>query len=167
MDKVDFQLDHASLNFLNHEDQSIPQKAKTKSPYQMRYSAEVAILKRSYGDLEQIRQQLGLSRRKICQYLLVDPSAWTRWEKSEAPPHIYKTLGLMMQLKDEKGGYIDPGLKEQVKRLEVQLGQLQTVPTVRRSIWPTISVVLSLIALGLSLFLGYYATSVILANGGQ
>lgn len=30
---------------------------------------------------------------------MVDPSAWTRWtqEKSDAPPHVYKTLSLLIE----------------------------------------------------------------------
>ena len=139
---------------------------KPKSPYRMRYSAEVAILKRTYGDLEQIRQSLGFSRRKICQLLLVDPSAWTRWSKGEAPPHIYKTLGLMLQMNDEKKGFIDPVLKDHVRRLDAQLDQMsmQLKAAKRRSPWPMIAVVFSLVALILSVYLGFYATSIIMAG---
>ena len=67
---------------------------RIKSPARMAYEAEVLFLKKQNGDLELIRKRLGLSRRKICQLLLVDPSAWTRWTASEgeAPPHIYRAL---------------------------------------------------------------------------
>lgn len=53
------------------------------------------------GDLEQIRATLGLSQRKVCQLLLVDPSAWTRWLNTEngAPPHIYQALRWLIELK--------------------------------------------------------------------
>jgi hypothetical protein len=71
-----------------------PGEFRIKSPIRMRYEAEVKFLKETNGDLEAIRERLGLSRRKICQLLLVDPSAWTRWtaEGGEAPPHIYRAL---------------------------------------------------------------------------
>jgi transcriptional regulator with XRE-family HTH domain len=52
-----------------------------------------------HGGLEQIRHRLGLSQRKLCQLLLVDPSAWTRWLKSDAPPHVYQALNWLLQLK--------------------------------------------------------------------
>jgi transcriptional regulator with XRE-family HTH domain len=46
------------------------------------------------GSLEQIRLTLGLSRRKMCQLMLIDPSTWTRWTQNEdkIPPHIFKAL---------------------------------------------------------------------------
>lgn len=70
----------------------------------MRYSAEVEIIRKKWGHLEDIRQRLGLSQRKISQLLMVDPSAWTRWTKydHEAPPHIYRALSwfLLLQEKD-------------------------------------------------------------------
>jgi hypothetical protein len=65
-----------------------------RSSNRLRYEAEVNLIRTKYGDLEQIRSRLGLSRRKICQLLMVDPSAWTRWNQSggHAPPHIYRAL---------------------------------------------------------------------------
>jgi len=67
---------------------------RVKSAARMTYEAEVKFLRETNGDLETIRLKLGLSRRKMCQLLLVDPSAWTRWtaEGGEAPPHIYRAL---------------------------------------------------------------------------
>jgi hypothetical protein len=67
---------------------------RLKSAARMTYEAEVKFLKETNGDLENVRLKLGLSRRKMCQLLLVDPSAWTRWtaEGGEAPPHIYRAL---------------------------------------------------------------------------
>lgn len=66
---------------------------RSKTPLRMRYTAEVSVIKRQIGDLDEIRLKLGLSRRKICQLLMVDPSAWTRWIKDDsAPPHIYRAL---------------------------------------------------------------------------
>jgi hypothetical protein len=67
---------------------------RIKSSSRLAYEAEVLFLKKQNGELEVIRERLGLSRRKICQLLLVDPSAWTRWTQpgGEAPPHIYRAL---------------------------------------------------------------------------
>ncbi|MBX3022322.1 MAG: hypothetical protein KF799_11670 [Bdellovibrionales bacterium] len=67
---------------------------KKKSPNRMRYDAEIRVIRARVGNLEDIRAKLGLTRRKICQLLLVDPSAWTRWTSSggQAPPHIYRAL---------------------------------------------------------------------------
>ena len=59
------------------------------------YSVEKEQIIKEIGDLESIRKSLGLSRRKICKLLLVDPSSWTRWTKPEgadAPAYIYRSL---------------------------------------------------------------------------
>ncbi len=66
----------------------------------MSYEQEIQMVRAQHGDLETIRKTLGLSRRKICEYLLVDPSAWTRWVNSgtdQAPPHVYRTLALLIE----------------------------------------------------------------------
>lgn len=67
---------------------------RKKSPNRMRYDAEIRVIRARVGNLEEIRGKLGLTRRKMCQLLLVDPSAWTRWTApgGEAPPHIYRAL---------------------------------------------------------------------------
>ena len=69
-------------------------KFAARSPLRLKYEAEVSSLKKRIGSLESMRLELGLSQRKMCQLLLVDPSAWTRWTKSggDAPPHIYRML---------------------------------------------------------------------------
>jgi|GEM_PF-4669542 len=78
---------HASFK----EDSTSP---RTKTSQRLKYEAEIAVLKKEIGSLEEVRIKLGFSRRKICQLLLVDPSAWTRWtaENQDAPPHIYRAL---------------------------------------------------------------------------
>src|ERR1700722_3932517 len=80
---------------------------RIKSAVRMRYEAEVQFLKQQNGDLEQIREKLGLSRRKICQLLLVDPSAWTRWTSvdGEAPPHIYRALDWYLSILEKDPEY--------------------------------------------------------------
>lgn len=84
------------------------QEERVQSSQKMKYSAEVTLIKRTHGDLEGIRSKIGLSQRKMCQLLMVDPSAWTRWTKSEneAPPHIYRALQwfLLLQEKDPNAG---------------------------------------------------------------
>ena len=78
------------------------EKVRSKSSHRIRYEAEVEILRKKLGDLESIRNQLGLSQRKICQLLFVDPSAWTRWTKGgDAPPHIYRALQWYLALQDK------------------------------------------------------------------
>lgn len=74
--------------------EEVQNQTKTKSSHRIHYEAQVEVIKRQLGDLEKIRGDLGLSQRKICQLLMVDPSAWTRWTKKgeSAPPHIYRAL---------------------------------------------------------------------------
>ncbi|MEZ4872529.1 MAG: hypothetical protein R2827_09870 [Bdellovibrionales bacterium] len=63
--------------------------------------AEVEVIKRNV-ETEAIRRELGLSRRKISQLLMVDPSAWTRWSRDDnAPPHIYRSLQWYLSLIDK------------------------------------------------------------------
>jgi hypothetical protein len=64
-----------------------------------KYLSEKERIQHEIGSLDQVLQTLGLSQRKACQLLLVDPSAWTRWNKSGAPPHIYQALRWLIQLK--------------------------------------------------------------------
>ncbi len=72
---------------------------KTNS-LKLQYDAEVTIIKSKLGDIENIRNDLGLSQRKISQLLMVDPSAWTRWTKqiTPVPAHIYRSLQWYMAL---------------------------------------------------------------------
>ncbi len=81
--------------------------SRVKSSLRMKYEAEVQAVKKQNGDLEAIRRQLGLSKRKMAQLLLVDPSAWTRWtsEEGEAPPHIYRALHWYLLLQEKHPEY--------------------------------------------------------------
>lgn len=67
---------------------------RAKTELRLRYEAEVTQIQKQTGSLEKIRTDLGLSARKMCQLLLVDPSAWNRWSKpgGKAPPHIWRAL---------------------------------------------------------------------------
>lgn len=80
-------------NFEVEEPPQTPSE-KTRTSLRLMYEAEARVLHRQMGGIEAVREQLGLSRRKICQLLLVDPSTWTRWtrDESKVPPHIYKAL---------------------------------------------------------------------------
>jgi transcriptional regulator with XRE-family HTH domain len=80
---------------------------KAKTSDRLHYEAQVQVIRRQLGGLEEIRGKLGLSQRKICQLLMVDPSAWTRWTKSgvdQAPPHIYRALQWYMSLQEKIPG---------------------------------------------------------------
>lgn len=80
-----------------------PQKPRISSSLRMRYQGEVQLIIKKWGDLEDIRKHLGLSKRKISQLLMVDPSAWTRWSKQpqSAPPHIYRALSWFLLLQEK------------------------------------------------------------------
>jgi len=76
---------------------------RSKSSLRLRYEAEVEVIKRKLGTLDDIRNRLGLPQRKLCQLLLVDPSAWSRWTRDgeDAPPHIYRMLQWYLALEDK------------------------------------------------------------------
>jgi hypothetical protein len=79
---------------------------RSKTSLRLKYEAEAKVVQQKIGDLESIRNRLGLSQRKICQLLLVDPSAWTRWTQSEsAPPHIFRALEWYLTLVDQNPGF--------------------------------------------------------------
>lgn len=75
------------------------EKALRELKLRDQYLLEKARIIDDIGDLESIRLSLGLSQRKLCKLLLVDPSAWTRWIKTDAPPHIYQALNWLVQLR--------------------------------------------------------------------
>lgn len=52
------------------------------------------LIKSQIGNIEEVRKSLGLSQRKMCQLLLIDPSTWSRWAtgKTEPPPYVYRML---------------------------------------------------------------------------
>lgn len=79
---------------------------RSKTSTRMFYEAQVSVIKKQLGNLEKIRTDLGLSQRKICQLLLVDPSAWTRWNRDGegAPPHIWRSLQWYMTLQEKIPG---------------------------------------------------------------
>lgn len=79
---------------------------RSKTSLRMHYEAQVSVIQKQIGNLEEIRGNLGLSQRKISQLLLVDPSSWTRWVKhgDEAPPHIWRALQWYLALREKIPG---------------------------------------------------------------
>ncbi len=89
--------------FPNKQTLEPPDKKTSNKLY---YEAQVQVIRGQIGELENVRTTLGLSARKICQLLMVDPSAWNRWTKrgDTAPPHIYRTLQFYMIIQDKIPG---------------------------------------------------------------
>ena len=81
--------------------------SKGQGTYGLFYASQVQKIKERLGDLEGIRKNLGMSRRQICQILLVNPSAWTRWTKSSqgAPPHFYRALEWLIYIHSKKANH--------------------------------------------------------------
>ncbi|WP_413291515.1 hypothetical protein [Bdellovibrio sp. HCB337] len=79
---------------------------RSKTSTRIFYEAQVSVIQKQLGNLEKIRTDLGLSQRKICQLLMVDPSAWTRWNRGreDAPPHIWRALQWYMTLQEKIPG---------------------------------------------------------------
>lgn len=106
---------------------------QNRSSLGVRYEEQVIQIQKQIGDLETVRKSLGLSARKLCQLLMVDPSAWTRWtkHKDKTPPHIWRALQWYMLIQEKIPGltpqYFIGGqpnhaevseLKERIKHLE-------------------------------------------------
>ena len=82
----------------------ITRASKGQGTYGLFYASQVQQIKDEIGDLESIRKNLGMSRKQICQLLLVNPSAWTRWTKSSqgAPPHFYRALEWLIYIHNKQ-----------------------------------------------------------------
>lgn len=105
------------------------------------YLLEKERIKYEVGDLEQIRISLGYSQRRMCQLLLVDPSAWTRWTKtlSGAPPHVYQALRWLVELKKtnpdavapsniaKRVDFVQASTDAQLKELKSEIATLERV----------------------------------------
>ena len=92
------QLDAKTLEF--------DSKTRGKTGLRIKYEAEAKVIERRIGSLEAIRQQLGLSSRKMAQLLLVDPSAWHRWTApgGAAPPHVWRALAWYLASQSQNPG---------------------------------------------------------------
>lgn len=80
--------------------------AVARNPQRMTYQAQVDVIQRQIGGIEDVRLKLGLSARRICQLLLVDPSAWSRWTRSPSgpPAHVWRALQWYMILNEKIPG---------------------------------------------------------------
>lgn len=85
------------------EDSLEPNPSRNKTSLRLKYEAVTRVFRARFGGLDEVRRRLGLSRRQICQILLVDPSAWTRWCRDEdrVPPHIYRALEWYLTLESK------------------------------------------------------------------
>lgn len=83
-----------------------PRVLRSKTGLRLRYEAEVTLIQKQIGSLEKIRTDLHLSARKICQLLMIDPSAWNRWTRpgATAPPHIWRALQWYLSLQEKIPG---------------------------------------------------------------
>jgi len=91
------------MDIVEHKRSENPtQSHQTKLSYGQHYERQAEEIKKQFGELDEIRTQLGLSARRICQILMVDPSAWTRWTKhgDPVPPHIWRSMQLLMILRE-------------------------------------------------------------------
>lgn len=77
-----------------------------KSSLRMQYESQVEVIKKQIGEIEVVRNRLGLSQRKMAQLLLVDPSAWSRWMKNESqiPPLVWRSLQWFLITQDKIPG---------------------------------------------------------------
>ena len=83
-----------------------PENSRAKTSLRMNYEAQSIVIERQLEGLEGVRSKLGLSQRKMAQLLLVDPSAWTRWNKpgNRAPGIIWRALQWYMILNEKIPG---------------------------------------------------------------
>ena len=79
---------------------------RAKTSLRMHYDAQTVVIERQLEGLEGVRANLGLSQRKMAQLLLVDPSAWTRWNRpgNRAPGVVWRALQWYMILQEKIPG---------------------------------------------------------------
>lgn len=139
---MDFELDRHEFK------DSDERNPRLKTALRLKYEAEVRAFKNRFLGIENVRKTLGFSQRKMCQLLMVDPSAWSRWLKDEAkvPPHIYRALEWMLLAQDKNpdlirvmsAGLMSSGgtkgvseeairpLKERIQQLEGEIEQMKS-----------------------------------------
>ncbi|MCB0393920.1 MAG: hypothetical protein KDD25_05145 [Bdellovibrionales bacterium] len=127
---------------------------KRVGTYGLEYEIKKNRIVEKHGDLDSIRKKLGLSQRQICRELFVDPSAWSRWTKagSDAPPHIYRTLDLLLSGGEAIEKRVE--IRENPKFMRSQealLMKLQTLMKWNRR-WIVFSIGATLVALALLIF---------------
>jgi hypothetical protein len=86
--------------------EEILESNRAKTSLRMHYDAQAAVIERQLGGLEGVRSKLGLSQRKMAQLLMVDPSAWTRWNRpgNRAPSMVWRALQWYMILQEKIPG---------------------------------------------------------------
>jgi hypothetical protein len=106
-------------------DTSLNKDLLPRSARRLRYEAEVQVIIKEIGSLEQVRGRLGLSQRRMCELLLVDPSAWTRWvqRKQIAPPHVFRMLEWYLLIKKEHGGLAHQFYERRAPSVTTELGE--------------------------------------------
>jgi len=120
---------NSDLNNQSFLDNLESSETRAKTSLRMKYEAEVVAFRKREGSLEDIRRKLGLSKRKIGQLLLVDPSAWTRWTKADgdAPPHIYRALEWYLLLQDKHPEYKSSLWLNAVSRPQISKHEIDAV----------------------------------------
>ncbi len=80
---------------------------RAKTSLRLKYEAESQMILKKFGGLSGIQSKLGLSQRKICKLLMVDPSSWSRWvlNESKTPPHILRACEWYLALMDKYPGF--------------------------------------------------------------
>jgi len=89
-----------------------------------RYEKQADEIRSRYGSLEDMRLKLGLSKRQLAEYLLVDPATLTRWTtgaSDSVPLHVYKTMSYLM------ADFAEAKPAEQVFKLKKQLEQQEVL----------------------------------------
>ncbi len=124
------------------------EKPQKKLSPREQYLLERDRIKFEIGDLQQIRLKIGLSQRRLCQLLLVDPSAWTRWNKLGAPPHVYQALRWLLELKkinpdavapiniESRVDFIQSTTQSKIKELENSIALLERTVNLSPTIQP-------------------------------
>ena len=79
---------------------------RSKTSLKMHYDAQSVVIERQLEGLEGVRSKLGLSQRRMAQLLMVDPSAWTRWNRpgNRAPGIVWRALQWYMILNEKIPG---------------------------------------------------------------
>jgi len=90
MEIIDATPEHSESEHKNH-DVEVASSGLSSRDFNLK-TAE--LIKSQIGEVEDVRKSLGLSQRKMCQLLLIDPSTWSRWVtgKTEPPPYVYRML---------------------------------------------------------------------------
>lgn len=130
-------------SFTTREFESPDQKLNLREQYEL----ERDRLVHEFGGLEDMRMTIGLNRRRLCRLLLVDPSAWTRWCRDGAPPHIYRALAWLIELRNLRPSVVQPNdlssridvvqasTQEKLKDIERQMEQLERKLTLTQVVY--------------------------------